>query len=248
MILPLVASIGVTLLSLVGGIFLSQKQRTGIVLSGQVLSFAAGIMLSVALLDLLPEALHSADHESTTPFYGILFGIVTFFLLERFLIWFHHHDDTHHAHPQTYLVLLGDALHNAIDGVAIGAAFITDIRLGWITTLAIALHEIPQELADISILIHGGIARRKALLLNLLSGIPAIIAAIGAYWFLPVFSTLLPFILSYTAGMFLYIACSDLIPELHRDFRKQHPLQHAIPFLLGLGVMIVLVTFIGHAE
>ncbi len=229
------ASFLVSLISLVGGVLLvwrgSQTDRFLTLL----VSFAAGVMLAAAFLDLLPEALEAG--EATNVFLPALVGIVSFFFLERFVLWFHHHDELHGTRPTVLLILFGDSLHNFIDGVAIAAAFLTNPSLGIATTFAIAAHEVPQEIADLSVLIYGGMRRGQALLYNFLSALTALIGAIGGFLLLETFQATLPILLAFTGGMFIYIACSDLIPELHKDFERQKSWLHSIPFIIGILVL-----------
>ncbi|MEK7065371.1 MAG: ZIP family metal transporter, partial [Patescibacteria group bacterium] len=212
------ASIFVSAIAFVGGLVLSKQRNQSAQLTSSLVSFAAGVMLTAALLDLLPEALEEAGKIVTYP---VFFGVLLFFFFERFLLWFHHHHEPHGVAPTSLLVLIGDGLHNFIDGVAIASAFLVNPGIGFTTTLAIAAHEIPQEIADFSLLIHGGMKKTTALFLNFASGLTALIGAIAAYLYLEAFESGIPTILGFTAGMFLYIACSDLIPEMHKDFAKQ---------------------------
>lgn len=204
-----------------------------------LLSFAAGTMLAVSFLDLLPEALKTSAGSNI--FEPAFFGVVVFFFLERFVLWFHHHDEMHGLKPPAILILVGDGFHNFIDGVGIAAAFLTDPSLGILTTLAIAAHEIPQEIADFSVLVHSGMKKMTALFYNFVSGLTALVGALGAIYFLKDLQQLLPLSLAFTAGMFIYIACSDLIPEIHRDSERQKGWVHFLPFLIGVGMLWFLV-------
>ena len=205
-------------------------------------SFAAGILLAISFFDLLP---HAAEGGATQGiFMAAFFGIITFFFLERFVLWFHHHDDLHGAKPSSLLIFLGDGLHNFIDGVAIAAAYLTNPALGFTTTLAIAAHEVPQEIADFSILIAGGMKKVKALLFNLLSGVFALAGAVSGFFFLENLRGILPMSLAFTAGMFIYIACSDLIPDLHHDFRKRKSWMQTAPFLAGIILTWLFVRYL----
>lgn len=229
------ASLSVSLVSLIGALFLFGGKLITQKTTLYFLSFAAGTMLSVAFLDLLPEA------ANPTP---ALLGIVSFFFIERFVIWFHHHDELHGMKPSAILILLGDGLHNLLDGVAIAASFLINPGLGLITTLAITAHEIPQEIADFSVLVSGGMKKSKALFFNFLSALTALIGAIGGFYFLEKLTNLLPLALSFTAGMFIYIACSDLIPEMHRNSNRHKGWIQFLPFLLGILVLWFLGSFI----
>jgi zinc and cadmium transporter len=233
--LIIICSIIVSAIALIGGIFLFRKKGFNPTI---LVGFAAGVMLSTALLELLPESVgEQVSHYSFVPTF---LGIITFFFLERFLLWFHHHDDDHNIKPAAYLVLLGDSIHNFIDGITIAAAFLTSYSIGFITTVTIAIHEIPQELADLGILISGGMSKQKALFYNFLSGLTALIGAIVGYFILSKISLIVPYLLGYSAGMFLYIACSDLIPELHHHIGKTSKWKQILPFLLGIIISILI--------
>ena len=235
------ASISVSLVALIGALFLYWEKLTTEKTAAYLLSFAAGTMLAVSFLDLLPEAVESAA-EGTNVFMPVLLGIVVFFFLERFVLWFHHHDETHGMKPSAVLILLGDSLHNFIDGIAIAAAFLVSPGLGLATTLAIAAHEVPQEIADFSVLVHGGMKKGRALLLNFISGLTALAGAVLGFYFLEGLEGLLPISLAFTAGMFIYIACSDLIPEIHKSAEKQRSWTQFLPFLLGIATLWILVA------
>lgn len=228
------SSLFISAVSFVGA-FMLLSQKVIKKYTTSLVSFAAGVMLSASLLDLLPEALEAAEEGDI--FTYVLIGVVLFFFLERFVLWFHHHHEHHGENPSTVLVLFGDTIHNLIDGVAIAAAFLTDPMLGFVTTLAIAAHEIPQEIADLGVLIAGGMKRGKALLFNFFSGLTAVVGAIFAYFYLEPIESEIWKVLAFAAGMFLYIACSDLIPELHKEFRSHKRWTQSAPFLIGIALM-----------
>jgi zinc and cadmium transporter len=237
----ILASVIVSSISLVGGVLIIWKELLTEKFSTYLVSFAAGVMLTTAFVDLLPEALNN-HNDQRLYFYGLL-GVVTFFLIERFVLWFHHHDKPH-TKPSVYLILLGDGLHNFFDGLAIAATFLTNPGLGFITTVAISTHEIPQEIADFSILIHGGMDKVKALFYNFLSALTAFLGAILGFYYLEKISGLAPFFLMFSAGVFIYIACSDLIPDLHQDFKKQKKWRTTIPFIIGIILTYILITLL----
>ena len=240
----ILATLLVSSISLVGVFFLLRNKNWADSISHNFVGFAAGTMLAAAILDILPEAL-----EGATNLRGVLLfflgGILLFFLLERFIIWFHHHDSEHDSHPTTPLILIGDGVHNFIDGIAIAATFLTNPAIGFVTTLAIAAHEIPQEIADLSILLHGGLPKSKALLYNFLSALTAVAGGILGYFFLDSLQGYIPYVLAFTAGMFIYIACSDLIPELHKDSQKRG-WKEVVPFLLGIIILGSLIHLLGQ--
>jgi len=214
-------------------------------------SFALGALLSVAFLDLLPDALATAGSEHTKSLLAtVLIGILGFFLLEKLLIWRHCHADhceTHseeHFHqPAGTLIVVGDAIHNFVDGILIAAAFLTDINLGIITSLAVAAHEIPQEVGDFAILLQSGYGRGKALAYNLLSSLATMVGGILAYFSLEHIHGWLPYILSIAASSFIYIAVADLIPSLHQKTTARAAFQQ-----IALIVAGVLVIYWAHAQ
>lgn len=244
----LLASIAVSLLSLMGAFLLFRKGKMQGNYGGFLVSMAAGVMLATAVLDLLPEAIEGAAGKGV--YWTIVAGIAGFFILERYLIWFHHHDHDHlhkeekPVNPSAYLILFGDGFHNFFDGVAIATAFAVDFKVGVAITIAVMLHEIPNELADFVALMHHGFSPKKALFYNLFSGVPAIVGAIGGYFFLSYFEWTLPYLLGFNAGMFIYISCSDMIPALHENFRKERKWMQTITFLAGLLLMGGLTTFL----
>lgn len=235
----IIASLVVSLISLIGAVLPVWEKLTVRKLSTYLVAFAAGVMLTTAFIDLLPEALENNTLENIY-IYGLL-GIIVFFLIERFFIWFHHHDKMH-VEPTAYLVLLGDGLHNFFDGLAIAAAFLGNPGLGFITTLAISAHEIPHEIADFSILIHAGMKKAKALFYNFVSALTALLGAIVGFYYLNKFEKMIPALLMFSAGIFIYIACSDLIPDLHEDFKRQRRWSTTVTFLAGVVLTYFLIT------
>src|SRR3989338_4489740 len=202
-------------------IFSEEKIRS---LSHYLVSFAIGALLGVSFLDIIPEALQMAEAEKVLP--HVLFGIIFFFMLERFLFWYHCHEGVCEVHTFTYLILLGDFLHNFVDGIIVALSFLTDIRLGVLTTFAVLLHEIPQEIGDFSVLIHGGLSRARAFLYNFLVALSIVVGVIVTFALGPSLRPLLPFLLAMVAGNFIYIAATDLMPEFHRLTRMRHLIGH----------------------
>lgn len=239
----ILATLIVSAISFVGGLVLFSQKLLNKKVTGYLVSFAAGTLLTVTFLDLLPEAVE-AGGEAAQIFLSVFLGIVGFFFLERFVLWSHHHDCEHETKPTATLVLLGDSFHNFIDGIAIAAAFITSPTLGVATTLAMMAHEIPQEIADFSILIHGGMQKSKALFYNFLSALTAVVGAVAGFYFLENLSGLLPVLLAFTGGMFIYIACADLIPEIHKDLARQRSWFQVLPFVLGIALLWILIRLL----
>ena len=211
-----------SILSLIGGVYLLYGGRGARTLQRLAVPFAAGALLAAAFLDLLPEAIEHGEAPQVLQF--ALGGIVLFFVLERSLSWFHHHHEhgsepNHLGHRKrnTSLIVIGDTLHNFIDGLAIGAAFLVDPAVGLITTAAIAAHEVPQEIGDFGLLLAKGMAQRKVLLVNLLSAVATVIGAVLVYGFGGELALSESLLLAVTAGFFIYIAASDIIPTIHAE-------------------------------
>ena len=227
-----------SLLSLIGGMYLLYGKAGVTTLQRVAVPFAAGALLAAAFLDLLPEAVEFGDAESVL---GIaLLGLVIFFVLERSLGWFHHHHDdaSHGSKRQTSsLIIIGDTLHNFIDGLAIGAAFLVDPAVGIVTTAAIAAHEVPQEIGDFGLLLAKGMSKKRVLTVNLLSAVATVIGAALVYGFGGQLAISESVLLALTAGFFIYIAASDIIPTIHAEpQRRWANLQTAV---LLLAIIVV---------
>lgn len=240
----LLSSFFVSLVSIIGILTVFSKRWHKPEYAAGLVSFAAGVMLSAAFFDILPEALELNPEPSL--FMAIFAGLLLFFFLERFVLWFHHHHDSHGAKPSVFLILIGDTIHNLIDGISIAAAFLASPAIGVTTTLAIAAHEIPQELADFSVLTAGGMSKKKAILWNFLSGLTSLLGAVVGYYFLSQVEDYLWLFLAFAGGMFLYIASSDLIPELHQDFKRDRRWQQTYPFILGIVLIFAFTRLIAE--
>ncbi len=237
----LISVIIVSSISLLGSFALSLRDGLLRKYLFVLISLAAGALLGDAFIHLIPEAFE----EITNPLLvslAILGGIFLFFILEKVLHWHHHGEDTDvdHIHPVGKMVLLSDGFHNFIDGLIIASAYMVSIPIGIATTVAVILHEIPQEIGDFGVLIHAGYSKMRALWLNFLSGFFAVLGVvvgliIGAgaeniiVWFLPI-----------AAGGFIYIAMADLIPELHKTKEPSHSFLQIVIILIGIGSMIAL--------
>lgn len=237
MLIILLATFIVSLLSLIGIFFIGMRQDTLTNVIKYLVSFAVGGLFGGAFFHLLPESIASGEHSL---FIYVLSGILIFFLIEKFLHWRHCHKGHCDAHTFTYLNLIGDGIHNFIDGMIIAASFVTDMRLGVITTLAVAAHEIPQEIGDFGILVYGGFSKANALLFNLLSALTAMAGAVIAYFSFNQIVWLKGFLVPFTAGGFLYIALVDLIPELHKEAGKDNIALQFITMIGGLLLMWLL--------
>jgi len=249
---------------LAAGIFLALPARQREAALPHLVSFATGALLGAALLALIPHSVIGAGSERVHEVgIALIAGIALFFVLEKFLLWRHCHDDhcaehpvsdepAHghdHGHGHTHahdearkkasgsLVLVGDALHNVLDGVLIAAAFLTDVHLGLVTAVAIMAHEIPQEVGNFAVLLHSGVSRRRALALNLLTSLTAVIGGIVGYFALETAIRALPFALAVAAASLLYVAVADLIPGLHRRIDPRSSITQVL--LIGCGIAII---------
>lgn len=213
---------------------MSQKFLSKILMS--LVSLSAGTMLAAALLHLLPEAIDTLG--STVPFELALGSFIGFFILERFLHWRHCHDKDHLTkHTMGTMNLIADALHNFLDGVLIAAAFASGNGLGLVATLAIAMHEIPQEIGDFGVLLHSGFTRRKALLYNLLVSLTAILGGILGYFASHAMTSFAHLLVPIAAGGFIYISAADLIPELKNENSTKKTIAMVGTFLFGVLIM-----------
>jgi len=215
-------------------------------ISTYLLYLAGGTLLGAAMLGLIPEAAESMDmHEAMA---WVLGGILLFFLMEKFILWRMCHDENceRQSHAAAPMILIGDAVHNAIDGVVIAASFLTSTELGIFVTLSVLLHEIPQELGDFGILIKSGYPKKKALLYNLLSGSSSLIAGIAAYFLLDTLQAYIPYALTIAAASFLYVAMADLIPEMHKETKPKESIIQLV--LILTGVVLIALSVAGHAH
>jgi zinc and cadmium transporter len=250
-------AVGGVLSVLAAGIFLllPEAQRNRVLPHG--ISFAIGALLTVSFWGLIPHAFEEARPEQIQSLSGtILIGILLFFILEKLLIWRHchshsceaHSDEGHdHAHGHHHehhsagmLIILGDSIHNFVDGVLIAAAFLTDVHLGIVTSLAVAAHEIPQEVGDFAILLQSGYSKGKALLYNVLASLGTVIGGVLAYFSLEDLHDVLPYFLTLAASSFIYIAVADLIPSLHKKTDIKTSLQQIALILAGVLLIYML--------
>jgi zinc and cadmium transporter len=211
------------------------------------ISFATGALLGAALLALLPEAIQGAGGAGAHAIgVTLIAGLGVFFVIEKLVLWWHAHSHQEGGHDQLHqrasgvLVLVGDSIHNALDGVLIAAAFLSNVPLGVVTTFAVAAHEIPHRVGDFAILVNAGLSRPRALLLNLATGVASVIGAVVAYFGLRQAMGVLPFALAFAAAGFLYIAVAGLIPGLHR---RADPRTSAIQVvLIAFGIAVIAVA------
>lgn len=234
----------VSLISLVGVFFLALKEETLKKYVSIFISLAIGALLGDAFIHLIPEALEKFSNTTLASIL-IIAGIIIFLIIEKFLHWHHHENDmeTKHIHPVGKLVLWSDGFHNLIDGIVIGVSFMVSIPIGIATTLAVILHEIPQEIGDFAVLIHSGYSKKRALWLNFLSALAAILGVLIALIFGNIAETFVLWVIPIAAGGFIYIALADLIPELQKTKKIRDSIFQILTLLLGVLLMVVLLIF-----
>jgi len=246
MIIAIVLGSAASLL-LGSALFLTKKRRNYAIILA--LPFGAGALLAAAFLDLLPESLELGDSHDLLLW--TLGGFLVFFLMERLAGWFHHHHehDTHeHRHEsKNVMLMIGDFMHNIIDGVAIGAAFLVNPASGIVATIAVTAHELPKELGTFGMLLGRGWADRKVLVMNALTAVGTLIAASATYLFGSAVQLPLAQLLAATAGIFIYIAASDIIPEIHERPRREGTLQ-AIMLLVGIVALGLVISLAPHGH
>ncbi len=237
------AAVGLSVLGSFGGLlaastFLLLGDGLRLKVVPWAISYAVGTLLGVSLLALLPQALGRLP--AATALGTLLAGVLSFFLLEKLVLWRHCHDTTDcevHTSSAASLVIVGDAFHTFVDGTVIAAAVLTSIPLGITTALAVATHEIPQEVGDVAILLRAGYSRGRAFTLNLLSGLGGILGAVAMLAASKSMPGVLPYVLSFAAGNFLYVAMSDLIPDLHRGGLEGGPIRQLL--MIGAGILTI---------
>lgn len=243
----LVSVFVVSFISLIGvfSLFLQKKNEKTFLLV--LIGLSAGALFGDAILHLLPEAVEASGFSAAISLY-VLLGVIVFFVLEKFVHWHHCHgmpvSETHkgHEHPKHIAVmnLVGDALHNLLDGFIIAASYLVSIPLGIATTLAVILHEVPQEIADFGILLYSGLSKKKALFYNFLSSVTAVVGAIIGLIIGSSSDSFVKIMVPFSAGAFLYIAGSNLIPELQKEVSLKQSAFHVLAMLVGIGIMVAL--------
>ena len=256
--LILIATLVAGLASLMAAAFLSLSLLAGAV--QRLVSLSAGMLLATAVLHLMPEAIESGVslHELTAV---LLAGLIGFFVLEKLAVLrhSHHYEGDGHAHdhghdrsaagPGGWLILVGDTIHNFADGVLIAAAFLADLRLGLLTTAAIAMHEVPQEIGDFIVLLNAGYSRGRALLFNALSSLSGVLGGVLGYFALASSQRLLPYVLMLASASFIYIALADLVPDLHRQtLRRRHEWLSQFALMLAGVLVVALLTTQVHTH
>jgi len=234
----IVSSILLALVSLVGALVLVFSKKKFENLVTILVSFSAGALLSGAIVHLLPEGFENIENSFHVSLLT-LGGLVIFYILEQFIHWHHCHKGVEeHVHPVSYLILFSDGVHNLIDGLAVGSAFVIDTNLGLAALVAVVAHEIPQELGDFGVLLHSGWTARRALWFNLLSSLTF---AVGALLSVALSNAInVNYLLPITAGGFIYIAAVDLLPQVKKACEQKSKLTHFLSFILGILLLIAL--------
>ena len=230
----------VSLFSLVGIVLLLLKERILSYVVILLVSFSSGSLFGDAFIHLLPETV--AEHGFTVAVsIFVLCGIAGSFVVEKIIHWRHvHYPDQAEIEAFAYMNLLGDAVHNLLDGVVIAAAYAVDIRVGVATTIAILFHEIPQEMGDFGVLIHGGVSRKRALFFNFVTALTALVGAVVTILLINFVNQVIVFLIPFSAGTFIYIAGSALIPQLHKEKAVRNSLLQLLFFSLGIAIMVFL--------
>ncbi len=228
----LISVVIVSLLSFSGLVFISMRQKALDRILLVLIAFASGALLGDAFIHLLPESVEAGLKSS---FIYVILGMLLFFVLEKFIHWRHCHKGKCDVHPFAYLNLIGDGVHNFIDGLLIAASYLASFQIGIATTIAVIAHEIPQEIGDFGVLVYGGFTRAKALFYNFLSALTAVAGALIGYFSVAYFNTAV--LVPFAAGGFIYIAATDLIPELHKKTKISESVEQLIFIVVGIGLM-----------
>jgi zinc and cadmium transporter len=230
----LLATILVSGASMVGLCFVSLREEALKKASAALVAFASGGLIGGAFFHLIPKAYELRGEKTLLM---VVLGILFFFILEKGLCWRHCHEANCNVHTFTYVNLVGDAIHNFLDGLIIAAAFLVSAKLGVVTTLVVILHEVPQEIGDFGVLVYGGFSVARALWLNLLSALAVIAGGIVGYFASLAVTSLQPFLLAFAAGSFVYIALADLIPELHKQRKPGESVAQFALMVTGLALL-----------
>ena len=229
-----------SLASLVGVFTLSLNPKKLKSILSYLVAFAAGALIGDAFIHLLPEAIEENGFVLGTSF-AIIAGMLVLFVVEKIIHWRHCHiEEESHHHPFAIVNLVGDSVHNFIDGMVIAAAYLVSIPVGLATTFAVVMHEIPQEIGDFGVLVHGGFTTSRALFFNLLTALTAVAGAVVVLVIGTQFQNSISWLIPFAAGNFIYIAAADLFPELHKEVKWNKSVLQLVAVLLGIGVMVLL--------
>ena len=233
----ILATFFISLISFVGVITLILKEKALDKILIVLIGLSAGALMGGAFLHLIPEAVES--DLGLDVFVFVLFGFVLFFLIEKVLHWRHCHKGHCDVHTFHYMNLIGDSIHNFLDGLIMAASFVVSVPLGMTTTIAIATHEIPQEIGDFGVLIYGGFSKRKAVVLNFVISLTAVFGGVIGFFITNIVENMVLFVLPFAAGGFIYIAATDLVPEIRKELDMKKYLATLVVFLCGILIMWV---------
>ncbi len=233
----ILASLAISLCVWIAVLFLYFKKETLHKITLFLVSLSAGALMGGAFLHLLPEA--TQEIEVSKLYLIVLAAFIFFFFMEKLLFWRHCHKENCPIHTFGYMNLVGDSLHNFIDGLVIAGAFLVDIKLGIATTIAIAIHEIPQEIGDFGVLIHAGFNKKRALVVNYLVALTVVLGGVVGYFMSFTLNNIIPCLLPFAAGGFIYIAASDLMPELRKETNLKRSISSFAVFILGIALMLL---------
>jgi len=209
-----------------------------------LVGFSCGALIGGAFIHLLPESLEEMGQAYQAVLYYTIVGIIVFFIMEKFLYWRHCHEEKCPIHTFVYLNLIGDGVHNFIDGMIIAGSFIISYSIGIATTFAVIFHEIPQEIGDFGVLVYGGLTKAKALAYNFVSALTAVAGSLVTYYLASYIQGMDTFLVPFAAGGFIYIAATDLMPELHKRSQAKESLIQLLALLTGIGLMSILKTLL----
>lgn len=232
----LISTFAIGLFGLSGIIFVKLNSKLLDKAIYYMVSLSAGVLLGATFLHILPESLEQID-DAHIVFLPLLFGFTAFFVIEKVLHWHHCHHGIEEKHTIGWMNLIGDGIHNFVDGVLVAGAFAVDVRLGLITAFSVALHEIPQEIGDFGVLVYAGFSKSKALLFNFLTALTMVLGGIFGYFLTTQASFVTPYILPFAAGGFIYIAASDLVPELKKEQEFVKSMSLIAIFIIGIAII-----------
>jgi zinc and cadmium transporter len=239
----LLATFVVSLISFVGVVTLALKDKILSKILLVLIGLSAGALMGGAFLHLLPEAVEK--NSGLDVYLVVLVGFILFFLIEKVLHWRHCHKGECDIHTFRYMNLIGDSIHNFIDGLIMAASFVVSIPLGITTTIAIATHEIPQEIGDFAVLIYGGFSKKKAIILNFVVALTAVLGGIVGYFVSNLVENIVLYILPFAAGGFIYIAATDLVPEIRKELDMKKYMATLFVFICGILIMWVTKVIFG---
>ena len=240
----IVVTFAIALIAFIGIFTLVLKEKLLNKILLILVSLSAGALMGGAFLHLIPEAVEKS--QGTDIFLFVLVGFILFFVIEKVLHWRHCHKGKCDVHTFHYMNLVGDTIHNFIDGLILAASFVTSVELGLTTTIAIAAHEIPQEIGDFGVLIYGGFKKKKAIILNFIVALTIVIGGLIGYFISKSVESAVTFLLPFAAGGFIYIAATDLIPEIKKELDFKKYMATLIVFIIGILIMWFIKLYFSH--